>query len=255
MSYPRFPISFDGGQVSLGVRAGPSTDLPQALRGMGLTTGVPTIVLVTGGSRPAQLSRLGPLLEKVVVPVVQAVDATVVDEGRRSVLAVLLAEVRARKKAGFPLLGVVRDGADHQEFDAGHTHFVLVPADDGPSLARWVAAVATAVAGGNRALALVAAGGEPAWDSVAAHVGAAQPVLAVARSGGVADHLAAAVAGRPADRRALALAASGQVGAIDPGRGADHVADLLRTALTPTGSRTEKHARLRALGPGPTPQR
>jgi hypothetical protein len=72
--------------------------------------------------------------------------------------------------------------------------------------------------------------------------------MAVARSGGVADHLAAALAGRPADGRAHALVKSGQIFAVDPARGAAHVADTLRNALS----------RPDALGPAPreeTPQR
>ena len=77
MNFPRFPITFDDGQVALGVRADPATDLPRALRAMGLTTGVPTIVPISSGSRPAQLSRLRALLEKVVVAVAEAVEATV----------------------------------------------------------------------------------------------------------------------------------------------------------------------------------
>ena len=234
MIQPRFPIAFDDGQVALGVRAQPGTDLARALRGMGLTTGVPTIVPVTAGSRPGQLERLGPLLEKVVVPVAEAVEATLVDEGHRGGVTPLLAAARRRKKAGFPLIGVAAAGAelDPGSLDAEHTHFVLVPAQESAGVAGWVASVATAIAGGNRSIALVAAGGEPAWDSVAAHIRAGRIVMAVARSGGVADQLASALAGRPADRRAAPVAASGQLCAVDPARGAAFVADMLRSALS-----------------------
>jgi hypothetical protein len=232
--------------VALGVRARPGTDLAKALRGMGLTTGVPTIVPVSAGSRPAQLQRLGPLIEKVVVPVAQAMEATIVDEGVGGGVATPLGAARRRKKAGFPIVGVAPDGAAPKERDDGtldseHTHFVLVPADDSADVAQWVAAVATAAAGGNRSVALVAAGGEVAWDSVAAHIRAGRLVMAVARSGGVADQLAAALAGRTTDRRAASLASSGQVCAVDPGRGASFVADMLRSALS----------RPNALGPAP----
>lgn len=237
LTQSRFPISFDDGQVALGVRARPGTDLARALRSMGLTTGVPTIVPVTAGSRRAQLARLGPLLEKVVVPVAEALDATVVDEGASGGLATLLGPARRRKKAGFPYIGVAAGGEDPSgpdpaALDPEHTHFVLVPAWEGPALARWLAVVATAAAGGNRSVALVAAGGEAAWDAVAAHVRAGRLVMAVARSGGVADRLAAALAGSRADARAVDLAASGQVCAVDPGRGATFVADSLRSALS-----------------------
>jgi hypothetical protein len=57
--------------VALAVRADPDVDLGRALRAMGLTTGVPTIVPVGAGSSPSQLSRLGPLLEKVVAAVAE----------------------------------------------------------------------------------------------------------------------------------------------------------------------------------------
>ena len=245
MTVPRFPVSFADGQVALGVRAGPDTDLPRALRAMGLTTGVPAIVAVSAGSRPAQVSRLGPLVQKVVVKVAEAVEATVVDEGDAHGMGGLLGGVRRRTKAGFPLVGVASDAADPTGLDSEHTHYVFVPADGGPPGARWVAAVTSAVAGGNRSVALVAAGGEPAWDSVAAHVRAGRLVMAVARSGGVADQLAAALAGRGADGRARALAGSGQICMVDPARGATHVADTLRSALTRPG----------AVGPGPAPHR
>jgi hypothetical protein len=233
MNPPRFPIPFAGGPVALAVRARPETDLAAALRGMGLTTGVATIVLVGAGTRPSHVARLGPLLEKVVV-----------DEGTSDGVPALLGAVRAGKDAGFPLVGVTPDDGRHADgagLDPEHTHFVLVPADE-DVLAPWVATVASAVAGGNRSVALVAAGGEPAWDAVAAHVRAERLVMAVARSGGVADHLSAALAGRPADERAGRLARSGRICAVDPGRGAAHVAELLRTALS----------RPDALGPGPS---
>lgn len=246
MSSPRFPISFPAGQVALAVRAGPGTDVPRALRGMGLTTGVPTIVLVGAGARPAQLERLGPLLEKVVVRVADAVGATVVDDGGTGSLAALLGSIRAKKKAGFPLVGVAPDDgrdADGAGLDAEHTHFVLVPAADRQDVSGWIPVVARALSGENRSVAVVAAGGEPAWADVAAHARDGRLVLAIARSGGVADHLAAAAAGRPADDRAVALAKSGTIRAVDPGRGAAAVADELRSAL----SRPDQ------LGPGPRP--
>jgi hypothetical protein len=233
MTSNRFPISFADGSVALAVRAGPGIDLAAALRGMGLTTGVPTVVLVGAGSRPSQLSRLGPLLEKVVVRVVEAVGATVVDEGTADGLPALLGAMRERKKADFPLVGVAPDPGER--LDPGHTHFVLAPTPaDAPAdaIAPWVAAAADALAGGNRSVALVAAGGEPAWAAVRAQVAAGRTVLVVSRSGGVADHLSAALAGRPADERAAPLARSGAVRAVDPGRGAAHVADLLHDALS-----------------------
>lgn len=199
---------------------------------MGLTTGVPTIVPIGAGSRPAQLARLGPLLEKVLVVVAESEQATVVGAGAAGGLGQALGRARGRKKAGFPMVGVAPDGAEPADLEPEHTHFVLVPVDHGAGLARWVSAVATAASGGNRSVALVAAGGEPAWEAVAAHARAGRLVMAVARTGGVADQLAAACEGRATDPRARALADSGQVLAVDPTKGASHVADVLKGMLS-----------------------
>lgn len=229
MTPNRFPIAFPGGEVALAVRAAPGADLGAAIRVMGLTTGVPTLVVVGAGSRPSLAARLGPLLEKVVAKVAGSVGATVVDEGTADGVPGLLGAVRARGKGGFPLVGVTSD-PDPGPLDPEHTHFVVVPAGaDG--LAPWVARVADALAGGNRSVALVAAGGDAAWASVRAHVAAGRPAIAVARSGGVADHLAAAVAARPADARAAPLVRSGLISAVDPGQGARRVAEVVRDAL------------------------
>jgi len=230
LTVSRFPISFHDGNVALAVRADPVTDLPRALRAMGLTTGVPTIVAVGAGSRPSELARLGPLLEKVLVSVAEEVGATVVDEGDADGLGAALGGARLRRKAAFPLLGVASDGAQAADLDPAHTHYVLVT--EGRGMAGWISSVAAAVASGNRSVAVAAAGGEPAWERLDAHVRAGRLVMVVARTGGVADHLAAAVAGRPADTRAGALAGSGQLFAVDPSRGATHVADTLRNALS-----------------------
>lgn len=232
LTFPRFPIPFDDGHVALAFRATPDTDLGRGLRAMGLTTGVPVIVPVGAGSRPAQLARLGPLLEKVVATVAEEVEATVVGAGTAGGLGAALGQARRRKKAGFPMIGVASDGAEPEDLEPEHTHFVLVPADHGAGVARWVAQVASAAAGGNRSVAVVTAGGEPAWEAVAAHARAGRLVMAVGRTGGVADQLAAACGGLVSDPRARALADSGQVFAVDPAKGAAHVAEVLRSALS-----------------------
>ena len=141
LTVPRFPISFAGGHVALAFRAAPGTDLGRGLRAMGLTTGVPVIVPVGAGSRPAQLDRLGPLLEKVVATVAEEVGATVVGPGAAGGLGEALGGARRRKMAGFPMIGVASDGSDREDLEPEHTHFVLVPADDGAGVARWVAEV------------------------------------------------------------------------------------------------------------------
>jgi len=215
---------------------------------MGLTTGVPTLVLVGDGTTRAQLDRLGPLIEKVVIPVAVEAGGTVVEEGRADGLGARLAEACQARNARFPLVGVA---AEHQAgggdgLDPNHTHFVVVAADRPGWQATWTSSVASALAGGHGSVALVTAGGEAAWRSVVAHTQAGRLVVAVRRTGGVADHLVAALNGNAADDRAWRLAASGRVAAVDPAQGARHVVDVLRGALRSQAA----HRRPPALGPG-----
>ncbi|MDQ6727371.1 MAG: hypothetical protein M3066_14570 [Actinomycetota bacterium] len=235
--------------MALAVRPAAGADLGQALRAMGLTTGVPTIVLVGGGATRAQLDRLGPLLEKVVIPVTLETGGAVVDEGDAGGVGARLGEASRAKQAQFPLVGVA---AEHQAgsgdgLDSNHTHFVVVPADRPGWAARWTSSVASALAGGHGSVALLTGGGDAAWRSVAAQVADGRRVLAVARTGGAADHLAAAARGNSADSRAGPLVASGQVLVADPSRGAAHLAEVLRQALDPPPA----GGRPAALGPGP----
>lgn len=253
LNHLRFPISFDDGQVALAVRPSPGADLAAALRGMGLTTGVPTIVLVSAGATPAQLDRLDALIEKVLLPVTVETGAVVVDEGHRGGVGARLGEICQRRKVQVPLIGVAPEhrAESGAGLDSNHSHFVMVPADQPGWAATWTSAVAEALAGGHQSVALVASGGEPAWAAVAEHVMVGRTVMVVARTGGVADHLVAASRGHTSDPRAATLVASGRLRVVDPGHGAAAMADALRTAL----AHTESGGQPRALGPGGTVSR
>jgi hypothetical protein len=237
--------------VALAVRPPPGGDLAKALRGMGLTTGVPTIVLAGAGAGPSQLDRLGPLLEKVVIPVALEAGAAVVDEGAVTGVGARLGLATIHKKAQFPLVGVAAEdrAGSGDGLDPNHTHFVVVPADRPGWAAAWISSVASALAGGNGCVALLAAGGDAAWREVAEHIRAGRRILVVRRTGGPADHLAAAAAGNAADPRAAPLVATGQVTVVDPSRGAAHLVEVLRQALAPPATR----GRPAALGPGASP--
>lgn len=232
--------------MALGVRPTTAGSLAQTLRSMGLTTGMPTVLLVGAGTTRPQLDRLGPLLEKVVLPVVKTVGAVVVDEGDLGGVGGLLGETCRRRSALFPLIGVApeRDADDGTGLDPNHTHFVVVPADRPGWAAAWTSAVGDAMAGVNGSVALVIGGGEPAWDSVVTQTRAGRRIITVAHTGGVADQLAVAMAGGAADSRAAHAAASGRLIIADPTRGAAHVADLIRTALTTAAAAAPK-----AIGP------
>jgi hypothetical protein len=75
--------------------------------------------------------------------------------------------------------------------DPDHSHFLLVPGDEWGAEARWIARVATVLAGDTPSATVLINGGEIAYSDVERSVAAGRSVLAVAGSGRTADHLAA----------------------------------------------------------------
>ena len=106
---------------------------------------------------------------------------------------------------------------DAVPLDAHHTHFVLVPGAEWGAESPWIAQVGTELAGGLPSVTVLVNGGEIAYADVEHSLRAGRPVLAIAGSGRTADELSSAVRGVPADERAVRLAASGLVRAVDSG--------------------------------------
>ena len=90
-----------------------------------------------------------------------------------------------------------------------------------------------AISGGEPSVTVLVDGGETAWEDVAESVRARRPVIVVDGSGRVADTLAAALAGKEAERKALELAKSGLLQAIGLKEGSAALVNLMRRTLSP----------------------
>ena len=243
-----FPIGFEGGQTATAVRVDQPSDLAAALAALGLRAPRLVVVLVGGaglmGAR--DLDRLRPLFERGLVPVAERLGLVVIDGGTDAGVMRLIGRARTSAAARFPLIGVpavgtVRFPGKHRRarsrwplkhpgarrrwpLDAHHPHFVLVPGAAWGEEAPWIARVATELAGGWPSVSVLVNGGEIAYTDVVCSLRAGRPLLAIAGSGRTADQLASAARGRPADERAVRLAASGLVEVVD----ADDLAALDR---------------------------
>lgn len=174
-------------------------------------------------------ARVKEALAAGVVPVVERLGATVVDGATRVGVMRIIGDVRAEAGAGFPLVGVVAAQLlAEAELDERHTHFVLVPGDKWGDESELLSAFAT-VAGGPRAVTVLANGGAIAWDDVAFSVAERHRVVVLAGSGRTADELAAAET-----PRALALHESGLVRVV-PVRDTDAVSAEVAEALETSG--------------------
>ncbi len=201
--------------------------LPAALDVLGLHAPRPTVVVVGGaaGLEKAGMERLRPVFGVGIAPVMETYGAVGVDGGTRFGVMRLFGEARAATQATYPLLGVVAAGpvklsqqraSGHAEtvLERNHTHFVIVPGKKWGAEAPWIARAATVLAGTAPSVTVLVNGGQIAYADVQRSVETGRPVVVIAGSGRTADVFVAALAGAPADKRAVALVKSGLIRSV-----------------------------------------
>jgi SLOG in TRPM, prokaryote len=208
------------------VRVAELRDLESAARALGLEQR-PCLATVGGASRMSaeEVEVVRGAFEDVLAPTAERLQAVVVDGGTDAGVMRLMGQAREAASGTFRLVGVVVDalaayGSGNADPDAGelephHTDFVFVPGSRWGDESRWIAGLASAIAGSAQSATVVANGGRVAWMDVRHSIEARRPVIALAGSGRTADALAAAARGEESDRRARELVDSGLVRAID----------------------------------------
>ncbi len=226
-----------------GVQVIEANELRAALAVLGLRSPRPTVVVVGGaaGLEEARIDSLRPLFAVGIAPVMEEHGAVGVDGGTRIGVMRLFGEARAATKAMFPLVGVVAAGSvklsqqqasRHTEtvLEPNHTHFVIVPGDEWGTESPWIARTATVLAGNAPSITVLINGGQIAYSDVHQSVETGRQVVAIAGSGRTADVFVDALAGAPADERAVALVKSGLIRSV-PVDEPDVLAELLGTAF------------------------
>jgi hypothetical protein len=196
--------SASGGQA-IAVAVGESAELPAALAQLGLTGSHPVLVLVGGanGLDPVLYAPLLALLRDLV-PVLREVGALVVDGGTESGVMALMGQAVAG--SGLTLLGVVAAGTlrlpgnpesgpgdGRAGPDPNHHRFLLVPGEGWGDESPWLAAAASAVAGGRASLTLVIGGGKVTLRDLREGLRLGRPALILAGTGGTANAVADAL--------------------------------------------------------------
>jgi SLOG in TRPM, prokaryote len=215
------------------VRVARTDDLPAALRRLAVPQ--PRAVLVVIGSAQrlvgADLQAAQELFEAAVVPLCEALGADVVDGGTNAGVMQAMGQARAAAGARFALVGVVAGGTvsagaptgdddDLAQFEANHTHFVIVPGSDWGDESPWITRVASELAGSSPVAGLLVGGGDISVHDVEHLVDAGYPVFALDGSGSLADTLAADDPADDADVETLRASALVQSvpGFTDPAR-------------------------------------
>lgn len=221
------------------------TELSNALAAIGLHDSRPTIVLVGGasGMSDSYLDRLRQLFVERLAPLAEKLGAYVVDGATDSGVMRLMGQARSAIGGTFPLIGVAAIGtiilpnvknsfADAAPLESNHSHFVLVPGTNWGDESPWLAQVATVLADGAASVTVLVNGGKIALQDVRYSILADRPVVVVDGSGRTADLLAAALRGETIDVKAMELAESGKLTAVDLSNGFNPLARAVAQLLS-----------------------
>lgn len=194
--------------------------LTRELTAGGVVSSMPVVVVVggAGGVEAAYVERCARLFAEVLIPVLTATGATVVDGGTDAGITHLLGAARRQAGAGGQHVGVVAGGTvawpDEADADGkaplepNHTHVVVVPGADWGDEVPWLSSVAAAIAGDAPSLTLLANGGEIAYRDVEASLAAGRRIFVLAGTGRTADEIADAAASGAAAHQVLQIARS-----------------------------------------------
>ncbi len=216
--------------------------LGRRLKAGGIASPVPTVVVVggAGGVEPIYAIRCERLFAEVLIPVLAASGATVIDGGTDAGITHLVGEARRRAGAAGQHVGVVPagtvawpdqpDASGTAVLEPNHTHVVVVPGADWGDEVPWLSAVAAAIAGHAPSITLLANGGDIAYRDVQASLAAGRRVFVLAGTGRTADEIAHAAATDSAQSQALNIARSPLVTVLpdEPGTVSRAIASALR---------------------------
>jgi hypothetical protein len=191
---------FPNGASALAVRVRPDADPARVAEALELPGSRPVLLLSGGAGAMSATSRgrLSPLFSALAKGLVQA-DISVIDGGTRSGVMALMGQALVAAGRSAPYIGVLParattgpGGAEGEDLlEPHHSHFVLIQSGQWGAESKFMAALATHLAGPARSLVLLVNGGQVALQDVEANLRQGRQVVILAGSGRLADQIAA----------------------------------------------------------------
>ncbi len=242
-----FSLSFPSGQTADAVQVDDFVNLPTALHDLGFQGSRPLLVLVGGASKvsEADLARLRLLFVEVIAPLVEELNADVVDGGTNAGVMKMMGEARRDINGTFSLIGVAAVGtvtlpnavptsSNTEALEPHHTHFVLVPGFNWGDESPWQARIASLLAKEAPSVTLLINGGEIALVDVMENLKVGRTIVVIAGSGRLADEIAFARNHPEFEAREKVAEVAGQSNLLlfDLSQPMSELAKLLRQQLT-----------------------
>jgi len=197
-------ISFPGKQT-LCVFPDKRSDLAQAISELKLNGNSPVIVLI-GGVIDEQQAEVTRQAVQTISRLAEDMNAVIICGGTDMGIMAQIAQTRSEKHYTYPLIGVTPEalatwpggppstnflwwGKKRWQLESNYSHFILVPGNQFGDESPWIVDAATILSKGHRSVTLLVNGGEVSRKDIELSLEKERPVIALSRTGRLADEL------------------------------------------------------------------
>ena len=182
------------------------SNLAQATSELGLKGSYPVIVLI-GGATDEQQVEVTRRAIQTISKTAEDIKAIVICGGTDIGIMAEIGQIRSRKGYKFPLIGVTPEelvtwpdgphsgrflgwGEKRWQLEPHYSHFILVPGSQFGDESPWIIDTATLLSKEHRSVTILINGGEVSRKDIELSLEMGRPVIALSRSGRLADELA-----------------------------------------------------------------
>jgi hypothetical protein len=222
-------------QQALCVFPGERSDLEEALSRLGLEDYQPVIVLIGGNIDQLQAVATRRAI-KTISRIAEDMNAIVICGGTDMGVMAEIGQIRWRNRYKFPLVGMTPEelvawpggprntkflwwGKQRWQLESHYSHFILVPGSQFGDESPWIVDTATILSKGHGSVTILINGGEVSRKDVDLSLEHGRPVIALSRTGRLADELS-----RQPNRHKLITVA--------PANAEQRIVELVQTALS-----------------------
>ncbi len=197
-------ISFPGKQT-LCVFPDKRSDLAQAISELKLNGNSPVIVLI-GGVIDEQQAEVTRQAVQTISRLAEDMNAVIICGGTDMGIMAQIAQTRSEKHYTYPLIGVTPEalatwpggppstnflwwGKKRWQLESNYSHFILVPGNQFGDESPWIVDAATILSKGHRSVTILVNGGEVSRKDIELSLEKERPVIALSRTGRLADEL------------------------------------------------------------------
>lgn len=226
-------------QEALCVFPNEPSDLVQAISELQLTGGYPVIVLIGGGIDEQQADATRRAIN-TIAGIADDLNAAVICGGTDMGVMAEIGQIRWKSGFTFPLVGIAPEelvtwtdgprstkflwwGEKRWQLEPHYSSFILVPGGQFGDESPWIVDAATILSKGHKSVTILINGGEVSRKDIDLSLGMGRPVIALSRTGRLADELS-----REFDRNKLIT--------IAPATSEQRIIEVVQNALAVTES-------------------